>query len=103
MGIGDRIVDVLALRERGLLDGDAAEAARACAGPTLNPLMAMPPRYASSLRRALSDLLAAGKGDQDRIGEALVAMDDCDLGVPADVGLAGRTNDVRGRGARRKV
>jgi fumarylacetoacetase len=86
VGIGDRIVDVLALRERGLLDGDAAEAARACAGPTLNPLMAMPPRYASSLRRALSDLLASGKGDQDRIGEALVAMDDCDLGVPADVG-----------------
>jgi fumarylacetoacetase len=86
VAIGDRVVDVLALRERGVLEGAAAEAARACAGPTLNPLMAMPPSYASALRRALSRLLAAGGGGEDLVGGALVAMADCDLGVPADVG-----------------
>lgn len=86
VAIGDRIVDVFALRERGVLDGDAAEAARACAGPTLNPLMAMEPRYATALRQALSKLLADGGDGRGRIAGALLAMADCDLGVPADVG-----------------
>ena len=60
VAIGDQIVDVWASREAGAFEGlgsDADEAARACAGPTLNALMGMEPQFWSALRRALQRLL----------------------------------------------
>ena len=42
-----------------LTASDAEIAARACSGPSLNPLMSLDPRYASALRLALSRLLRA--------------------------------------------
>ena len=56
VAIGDQIVDLHRLRGLGLLDGAADEAARACAGPTLPPLMALGSGHASALRHALSAL-----------------------------------------------
>ena len=47
VGIGDRILDVAACAP--LLSGLAAEAARACAAATLNPLMALGNSHASAL------------------------------------------------------
>jgi fumarylacetoacetase len=58
VAIGDRIVDLQALHDAGLLDGDAAIAcAAACGDGTLNRLMSLEPRYLGALRRALSALL----------------------------------------------
>jgi fumarylacetoacetase len=59
IAIGDAILDLTACVEAGLFTGDAEQAARACAGPGLNPLMALGGRYWSALRRAVSRLLAA--------------------------------------------
>jgi fumarylacetoacetase len=86
VAIGDRIVDVHRLKELDLLEGDAAEAARACAGPFLNPLMAMGPRYWSALRLALSRLLRRGSAQQAKVEEALVAMDAVEMVLPVDIG-----------------
>lgn len=62
VAIGDRVVDLAALLEAGLLDGAAAEAAAAACGPGLNPLMALGNGPARALRRALSDMLWEGGG-----------------------------------------
>ena len=86
VAIGDQIVDVHALKELGLLDGDAEEAARACAGPTLNPLMALGTAHASALRLALSRLLRSDSSQQEEVAKALVAQADVTMVLPADVG-----------------
>lgn len=86
VAIGDQIVDVHRLRELGLLEGDADDAARACAGPSLNPLMGLGQRYASALRLALSRLLRADSAEQDKVSSALVPMADVEMVLPADVG-----------------
>jgi fumarylacetoacetase len=86
VAIGDAIVDVFASRDAGAFDDDeiAGEAARACAGPTLNPLMAMDPRFPSALRRALSGLLREGAEGRDRL--ALLPMAEAELTMPVDIG-----------------
>jgi 2-keto-4-pentenoate hydratase/2-oxohepta-3-ene-1,7-dioic acid hydratase in catechol pathway len=72
VAIGDQIVDLAMLLELNLLDGEAAEAARACAGGSLNGLMALGPRHASALRAALSDLL---RSDSPRLEQVLALRD----------------------------
>lgn len=90
VAIGDRILDLAAVLEAGLLSGDAAEAARAAAGPVLNPLMGLGRRYASALRARLSDLLRADAPERARMeGVAerlLVPMDAAELLLPAAIG-----------------
>ena len=54
VAIGDQIVDVAAAVQAGLFGGDALAAAQAATEPTLNHLMSMGPKAASSLRKALS-------------------------------------------------
>lgn len=90
VAIGDRIVDLAALAQSGLLAAAAAEAARAASGPTLNPLMALGNGPASALRARLSDLLrvdgperAAIEGAADRL---LVPMAQATLELPAAIG-----------------
>lgn len=89
VAVGDRIVDVFASRENGAFEGlgdDADEAARACAGPTLNPLMALEPKYPSALRRALHRLLRDDADEAARARLVLVPMDSVELALPVDVG-----------------
>ena len=86
VAIGDQIVDVFRLRQTGLLEGLADEAARACAGPDLNPLMALGAEHASALRRALSGLLDARQESREAMAQHLVPMNKVALGVPAHVG-----------------
>src|SRR6185312_261028 len=57
VAIGDAILDTGAVR-------DIAETA---AGPTLNPLLALPGSARKALRQRLSDMLDAGAPDRDRI------------------------------------
>src|SRR5258706_4224649 len=57
VAIGDLVVDLRALHDAALLEGDAAIACAAACSDALNNLMALEPRYVSALRHALSDLL----------------------------------------------
>src|SRR5215472_2751902 len=90
IAIGDMIFDLQAGFEAGLFTGDAARAAEAASGATLNPLMALgfAPRLA--LRKRLSALLSADNPDRARI-EALSARllynsADCTMQLPAAIG-----------------
>lgn len=88
VAIGDQIVDVHELKRLGLLDDapEAAEAARACAGPYLNPLMGLGPKSWSALRLALSRLLRKGSPEAVEVQKALVPMAEADLVMPVDIG-----------------
>src|SRR5438874_12825343 len=59
IAIGDRILDLRAALAAGLFDGDAATAAEAASGATLNPLMALGAGPRRALRRQVFALLAA--------------------------------------------
>jgi fumarylacetoacetase len=83
VAIGDQVVDVAALLALGPVEGDAAVAAGACTDGRLNGLMALPSRYASALRAALSGLLASGAPRQPR---ALLPMDEVTMVLPCDIG-----------------
>src|SRR5580698_10182324 len=61
VAIGDQILDVSVAGP--LLGGLAAEAARSCAAPFLNPLMAMGPQAWSALRLGLSRALSTDNGN----------------------------------------
>lgn len=90
VAIGDQILDLSACLREGLLDGLAAEAARVCDQPTLNPLVAMGSRHWSALRRQISAVLREdGRGyTQDpQIGQnILVSMSDAELLLPVQIG-----------------
>jgi fumarylacetoacetase len=89
VAIGDRIVDIGAVHAAGLLTGDAEFAARHCAGPRLNDLMALEPRYRSTLRGQLSGLLRTGSSAERTPGLAdriLVRATDVTMRLPADIG-----------------
>ena len=89
VAIGDQIVDLAGAQ--ALFEGDAAEAAAACAGTTLNAFMAMGPRYWSALRLALSRALREGS---TRNARELSALRDCLVPqVQAEYALAARIGD----------
>src|ERR1700746_191819 len=67
VAIGDEIFDLRAGLEAGLFTGDAAIAAEAAAGSTLNPLMALGTGPRLALRRRLSALLSADNPDRAKI------------------------------------
>ena len=80
VAIGDCIVDVSAIAD--LFDGEqGAAAARACAAPGLEVLMALGPRPASALRARLSGLLAqdAATDLRRRVEQALIPMAKAEL------------------------
>ena len=72
VAIGDAIFDLKAALEAGLFSGEAARAAEAAAGPTLNPLMALGSAPRVALRKHLSALLSADNPEREKI-EALAA------------------------------
>jgi fumarylacetoacetase len=89
VAIGDRIVDLPALRAEGMLEGEAAVAAQHCGGPRLNDLMALGATYWRALRAQLSALLredapaARRPGFADRV---LVRASDVTMRLPAAIG-----------------
>lgn len=74
VAIGDRILDVTACLDAGLLDGAAAVAAEACRSTNLNGLMALGRAPVTALRGALSGLLARGAAAADQARHALRDM-----------------------------
>src|ERR1700752_2347878 len=90
VAIGDEIFDLRAGLEAGLFSGDAAIAAEAAAGSTLNPLMALGTGPRLALRRRLSALLSADNPDRAKIeplaARLLYHAADCTLHLPAAIG-----------------
>ncbi len=86
VAIGDRILDVKAALDLGLLDGEAAEAA---AWAPLNGWMALSAEKRRGFRRAVSALLDADGADRARAeaaGAKLLHRADCAMAVPARIG-----------------
>ncbi|HEU4523470.1 MAG TPA: fumarylacetoacetase [Gemmatimonadales bacterium] len=83
--IGDMILDIAACHQRRRFTGLAATAAAACAGPALNPLMALPAGARAELRRQTSELLSATSSAAGDEG-LLVPQSETELLVPAAIG-----------------
>ena len=90
VAIGDMIFDLKAGLEAGLFSGEAARAAEAAAGATLNPLMALGSAPRIALRKRLSALLSADNPERAKI-EGMAARllhnaADCTMQLPAAIG-----------------
>ena len=83
IAIGDLILDLRALHATGLLEGEAQAACHACAGPTLNPFLALGAGPRRALRSALSAFLATPSTERP---ELLHEAADCLMYMPARVG-----------------
>ncbi len=86
VAIGDQVLDLAAVSAQKLLDGEAARAAQAAAGSTLNALMAMGPSAWSALRLALSRALREGSAQQPAFEACLVPMVSVEYALPAQIG-----------------
>ena len=90
IAIGDMVFDVTAARAKGVIAGAADDAAGACAGETLNDLMAMGGRHWSALRAAASRALRydteEGEVAETVAGDILVAQSDVTMRLPARIG-----------------
>jgi len=83
VAIGDQILDVAAAGTG--FGGLAGEAARACAEPHLNALMALGPKSSAALRLALSRALSTEHGDAN-LRRHLTPMAQAEMLVPAKIG-----------------
>ena len=83
VAIGDQILDVAAASAS--FDGEAATAAKACAAPNLNVLMALGPEVWSALRLALSRALSAEHGDKS-LSRHLTSMPKAEMLLPVAIG-----------------
>ncbi|PIT72177.1 fumarylacetoacetase [Limnohabitans sp. G3-2] len=86
VAIGDQIVDLAALAQSGVLQGQAAAAAQAGAQDKLNALMALGTAAWSALRLALSRALREGSPEQAALQACLVPQAEAEYAVPARIG-----------------
>src|SRR5204863_7889990 len=90
VAIGDMIFDLRAALDAGLFSGEAATAAQAASGPTLNPLMALGAGPRRALRLQVFALLAAdgaGRAKSEPLADKLLhRASDCWLHLPAAIG-----------------
>jgi fumarylacetoacetase len=86
VAIGDQILDLGAALASGLFTGEAARAAEAASGPTLNAFLALGGAARHALRARLSQLLMLGSGEQPTIEPLLHAAETCMMDMPMRVG-----------------
>src|SRR5439155_1492877 len=90
IAIGEMIFDIRAAQAAGLFSGEAATAAEAASGATLNPLMALGSAPRRALRQQVFALLAAdgaGRGRAEPLADKLLhRAGDCWLHLPATIG-----------------
>ena len=86
VAIADHILDLAGAVEAGLFEGPALEAARAAAGATLNPLMALGAPARLALRRRLVELLETGSPHRAQMARLLTPADGCTMHLPAAIG-----------------
>jgi len=89
VAIGDRILDLHACANHGLLVGLSEEITAACRAERLNDLMRLGPAAWRALRRRLAAMLdadEAGPETQNRVRLLLVPMQEVELELPAEIG-----------------
>ena len=86
VAIGDRILDLRALRARGIFDDAANKLLAACCEPTLNHFMSLGQQASSSLRACLSHALRAGASGTAQLQEDLVPQSGAEFALPATIG-----------------
>ncbi|MEK7346166.1 MAG: fumarylacetoacetase [Pseudomonadota bacterium] len=86
VAIGDQILDLAAVANAGVLQGDAATAAQAGARDKLNALMALGSTAWSALRLALSRALREGAPEQTALQAGLVPQEEAEYDGPARIG-----------------
>ncbi len=87
--IGDRVLDLAACAERGLLRGMPSDVEEACRGTRLDGLMALEPRLRGTLRHRLSHLLRAEGAlvtARTEAANVLVPRKDARMELPAAIG-----------------
>jgi fumarylacetoacetase len=90
VAIGDRVLDLAALTDAGLLDHDAVQAERPFDAPTLNAFMGMGKEVWDAVRGRVSHLLRADtstlRDDAALRDQALYDRNAVTMDLPADVG-----------------
>jgi fumarylacetoacetase len=86
VAIGDMILDLSAAQAAGLLAGEAARAAEAATGGELNALVALGAGPRRALRARLSELLAEGCTERNKVERCLHSAASCKLHLPARIG-----------------
>ena len=86
VAIGDRILDLLAARDAGLLDGVRTDVLEAVGAESLTPLFATGRVGIAALRRRVSELLAVSYERQGAVAGALLPMAAVRMTMPAVVG-----------------
>src|SRR3954470_10354051 len=85
VAIGNRILDLRGLGAAGVLTGDAARAAEAGSGSTLNTLLGLGAGPRRALRRQVSQLLSLDSTAGSKIEPLLHDTRQCDLQLPAAI------------------
>jgi fumarylacetoacetase len=86
VAIGDKILDLRAAHQAGLFSGDAAVAAEAASGATLNPLLALGAGPRNALRQRLSALLDEASAVSGVLEDMLYDAAACTMHRPATIG-----------------
>lgn len=85
VAIGDQVIDLAALASKAALP-HVQEQLDACSQPKLNQFMAMGHHAWSALRAALFDALTDGFAHKDTLQSCLIAQQEIEFDVPADIG-----------------
>ncbi|CAL8479773.1 fumarylacetoacetase [Caballeronia sp. S22] len=86
VALGNQVIDLGALSEAGAFSGLAADAARACAQPSLNAFFDMGPDAWRALRHALFALFDARREGAGSGQNCLVPQASVEHGMPAHIG-----------------
>lgn len=86
VAIGDEILDLRALRERGRAPKYILELLDRCSEPSLNHLMSEGQSASSALRAHLSEVLREGAPGQAQLLDSLVPQSAAQFAVPASIG-----------------
>jgi fumarylacetoacetase len=86
VAIAEKILDLAAAHRAGLFSGDAAQAAEAASGATLNGFLALGRGPRAALRARLSALLEEGAPEQKSLEAMLHDAGTCTMHVPAAIG-----------------
>ena len=86
VAIGDQVVDLKALYELNVFEGDAQLALEKCCSAQLNDFMSMGKRFWSALRQALSQSLTQGSVLEAKLTACLVSQTDVEYALPCQIG-----------------
>ncbi len=86
VAIGDQVLDLAVIAEKGLFEGLAGDAVAAANAQALNEFMGMGKQYWSALRLALSRALRQGSDLENELKDALVAQSEVEFNLPCHIG-----------------